>query len=247
MNLLEINDLNVSIGNKKVLDGISLNIKPGEVHALMGPNGSGKTSLSFALLGHPKYKIENGNIKMNGEDITNLSTDKRSNLGIFLGFQHPLELSGVTVRQFLKKISDKANANLSVKEFQAMLNNKIEELKIDDSFISRSLNDGFSGGEKKKCEILQMSILKPKLAILDEPDSGVDIDSLKIIAEGINKIAKENNTGILLITHYNRILNYIKPDFVHVIYNGKIVISGDNKLAEELEENGYEVLLKNEN
>src|SRR3989344_7056358 len=240
--MLEIKNLEINVENKKILDGISLEIKPGEIHALMGPNGSGKTSLSFSVMGHPKYKITNGKIFFNEQDITNLTADKKANLGIFLGFQYPSELSGITIRQFLKKVSDKFNPGLSVKEFQNILGEKSEQLKIDESLISRSLNQGFSGGEKKKCEILQMSILKPKLAILDEPDSGVDIDSLKIIAEGINKIAKENNTGILLITHYNRILNYIKPDFVHVIYNGKIVMSGDNKLAEELEENGYEAL-----
>jgi len=241
--MLEIKNLEINVENKKILDGISLEIKPGEIHALMGPNGSGKTSLSFSVMGHPKYKITNGKIFFNEQDITNLTADKKANLGIFLGFQYPSELSGITIRQFLKKVSDKFNPGLSVKEFQNILGEKSEQLKIDESLISRSLNQGFSGGEKKKCEILQMSIIKPKLAILDEPDSGVDIDSLKILAENIKKIAKENNTAILLITHYNRILNYLKPDFVHIINNGKIVMSGNYNLAEELEQKGYEMVV----
>ncbi len=244
---LEIQNLNASVESKEILKDLSIKINPGEVHALMGPNGSGKTSLSLTIMGHPKYKINKGKILFNNKDITNLSVDERSRLGIFLAFQYPSEISGITITQFLKQAHSKSNKDVSFLEFNNLIKEKMKELNIDPSFATRYLNEGFSGGEKKKNEILQMIMLKPKIAILDEPDSGADVDALKLIAEGINFAKKENNTGILLITHYNRILNYVKPDFVHIIHNGKIVMSGDFRLAAEIENKGYEEVIKNGN
>ena len=199
-------------------------------------------------MGNPKYKITKGTIKFNNKDILNLKVDERARLGIFLGFQYPSELSGVTITQFLKQAYSNLDKNISFLDFNNILKEKMKELNIDYSFIKRNLNEGFSGGEKKKNEILQMNILKPKIAILDEPDSGTDVDALKLIANGINKTVNENNTGILLITHYNRILEYVKPDFVHIIHNGKIILSGDLSLAHQIEEEGYEKIIgvKNE-
>lgn len=237
---LKINNLSVSVENKEIIKCLSLEIKPGEIHVLMGPNGSGKSTLSLALMGHPKYKIDSGNMYINDVLLNSLSSDKRSKLGLFLSFQYPSEVSGVSISQFLRKVSGNSS---DIKDFHKLLKEKANNLKADNSFISRYLNYGFSGGEKKKCEVLQMSIIKPKFAILDEVDSGVDIDSLKVIAENIKSVVKENNTGVLLITHYTRVLDYIKPDFVHVIKDGSIVLSGDNSLANELESSGYEHIL----
>ncbi len=238
---LEIKNLAVTIENKEILKDLSLEIQPGKVYALMGPNGSGKSTLSNSIMGHPKYKITNGKILLNKKDITDLKVNEKAKLGLFLAFQYPSEVSGVTITQFLKQAHSNINKKeLSYLEFNVFLKEKMKQLKIDQTFVSRSLNEGFSGGEKKKNEILQMLILKPKIAILDEPDSGVDIDALKLIANGIKKTIKENNTGILLITHYNRILNYIKPDFVYILKNGRIIKSGNHELAKEIEREGYE-------
>jgi|SRR3989344_1460805 len=239
MNTLEIKDLYVSIDDKEIIKGLNLIIKSNEVHALMGPNGSGKTSLSNVIMGHKKYKITKGNILFNNKDITNLSTHERAKLGLFLAFQYPSEVSGVSTTQFLKQAySSVKKDNLSFNDFNVLVKEKMKLLNME-SFTGRYLNEGFSGGEKKRNEILQMAVLQPNIAILDEPDSGTDIDALKVISDGINEVAK-SGTGILLITHYNRILNYIKPDFVHIISDGKIILSGDFSLAEELESKGYE-------
>lgn len=243
MTELEIKDLHVSIEGKKILNGVNLKIKQGELHALMGPNGSGKTSMAFVLMGHPKYVVEQGEVSLDGTDIKNLTADKRAKLGLFLGFQYPVEVPGVTLKSFLwtayKALHE--NNGASFVDFNEMLNEKIELLEMDKSFITRYVNEGFSGGEKKRAEVLQLAVLKPKIAICDEIDSGTDVDALKIVANGLKKIV-EDGTGILLITHYQRILNHIQPDFVHVIIDGKIVRSGDYNLAKEVEEKGYEAV-----
>lgn len=242
MTELEIKDLCVSVAGKKILNGVNLKIKQGELHALMGPNGSGKSTLSYALMGHPKYKIEGGEILIDGEDITQFKPDKRAKLGLFLGFQYPTEVPGVTLKNFLwKTYRSLNNGNSSFVEFNEMFSGKLRELGMGENFAARYLNEGFSGGEKKRAEVLQLSILKPKIAIMDEIDSGTDVDALKIVANGLKKVVEEN-TGVLLITHYQRILNLVKPDFVHVLVDGKIVKSGDYNLAKEIEEKGYEVV-----
>ena len=243
MTELEIKDLHVSIEGKKILNGVNLKIKQGELHALMGPNGSGKSTLSYALMGHPKYKINEGEILLDGENINQLKPDKRAKRGLFLGFQYPVEVPGVTLKNFLwttwKNLN---NGNSSFVDFNELFSEKLELLGIDKSFATRYLNEGFSGGEKKRAETLQLAVLKPKIAICDELDSGTDIDALKIVADGLKK-AIEENTGILLITHYQRILNHVKPDFVHVLIDGKIVKSGDYTLAKEIEEKGYGAII----
>lgn len=240
--ILEIKDLHVSIEGKKILNGVDLKIKQGELHALMGPNGSGKSTLSYTLMGHPKYKIEKGEIILNEENINQLKADKRAKLGLFLGFQYPVEVPGVTLKNFLwTTYKSLNNGSSSFVEFNEMFAEKLESLGIDKSFATRYLNEGFSGGEKKRAEVLQLAVLKPKIAVMDEIDSGTDIDALKIVAAGLKKSIVEN-TGILLITHYQRILNYVKPDFVHVLVDGRIVKSGNYNLAKEIEEKGYEVI-----
>jgi len=244
--VLEIKNLHVSIEGKEILKGVDLKIKKGETHALMGPNGSGKSTLSFVLMGHPKYKVTKGEILLDGKNILKLSPNKRANLGLFLGFQYPTEIPGVSLFNFLKtsyNSTHEGNGKVSSMEFREILKDKMKTLGIEETFINRNLNEGFSGGEKKRGEILQMAILNPKFSVLDETDSGLDIDSLKIVASSINKISSKEN-GILLITHYQRILRYIKPNFVHVMINGKIVLSGDEKLAEKLEEKGYDFVKK---
>lgn len=244
--MLEIKNLHASVDGKEILKGVDLKINPGEIHALMGPNGSGKSTLSFVLMGHPKYKVTDGEILFDGKKFNDLAPNDRAKLGLFLGFQYPTEISGVSLFNFLKTAYNSLHENngrVSSMEFREILKDKMKLLGVEDSFINRYLNEGFSGGEKKRGEILQMAVLNPKIAVLDETDSGLDVDSLKIVAEGINTIASKQN-GVLLITHYQRILKYIKPDFVHVMIGGKIMKSGGHKLAEELEERGYDFVRK---
>lgn len=244
--LLKIKDLGVEIEGKKIVHGINLEINSGEVHALMGRNGSGKSSFSNTVMGHPAYKIVSGEMIYSGENINTLKTDERAKKGIFLSFQYPLSIPGVTVANFLRQ-ANKAlkGSEASPREFRKLLYEAMDELEIDHGFATRYINDGFSGGEKKRMEVLQMALLKPKLAILDEPDSGLDIDSLKLVADAINKFKQSNpKIGILLITHYHRILEYVKPDKVHVIAEGKVVKSGGPELAREVEDKGYDWLLE---
>ena len=257
MSELEIKDLHVSVEGKTIIKGLNLKIKEGEIHVIMGPNGSGKTSLAYSILGHPKYNIEKGEIIFDGKNILNMKPDERARLGLFLGFQYPMEIQGVSVFNFLRQVFNSTKNNghidsldkkkdlISVMEFRNLLNEKLNSLKMDPSFSKRYLNDGFSGGEKKRTEILQMAVLEPKIAILDETDSGLDVSSIKIVFEGISEIQKSSKMGVLLITHYGRILEYIKPDFVHIMKDGIIVKSGDINLAKEIDMSGYEILGEN--
>ena len=239
---LKIEDLNVRVDGKIILENINMEVNGSEVVALMGPNGSGKTTLANVLMGNNSYELKSGKITLDDTDITNLSTDKRARLGLFLSFQHPPEISGVTISSFLRSIVNlNREKKLSVIEFRKILKENMEFLGIDPEFSQRYLNEGFSGGEKKKMEILQLILLKPKIAVLDEADSGTDIDALKVIANGINK-AKENGTGILIITHYQRILNYVHPDKVKILINGKIKKEGGKDVVEQLEKDGYQAL-----
>ena len=239
---LKINNLRVEIDGKEIINGIDLVINPGETHALMGRNGSGKSTFSNTLMGHPAYKITKGEIVFNDVVINNLKPDARAKLGLFLAFQYPLSIPGVTVANFLRQANKALKQNeISLKDFRKQLYEVMDELEIDHGFATRYINDGFSGGEKKRMEILQMALLKPSLAVLDEPDSGLDIDSLKLVAENIIKYKEKNpEISILLITHYQRILEYIKPHRVHVLSEGKIIESGGAELAHELEKRGYE-------
>ena len=243
--MLNIKNLEASIDNKQILKDLNLVIKPGEVHAIMGPNGSGKSTLANVLSGKNGYDIK-GDINFNGENLSELSTEERAQKGIFLAFQYPLEIPGVNTNIFLKTSLNaikkaKGEKELDAIEFLKLVKQKAGELKFDEKILSRQLNVGFSGGEKKKNEILQMSILNPKLSILDETDSGLDIDALKIVSEGVNAL-RSKESSFLIITHYQRLLEYIKPDFVHVLINGQIVKSGSSELALELESKGYESL-----
>ena len=242
--MLEINNLHASVDGKQILKGIDLKVSPGEVHAIMGPNGSGKSTLSTVIAGHEDFEIDKGEILFEDEDLIDFNTEERAHKGIFLSFQYPVEIPGVTVTNFIKTSINqmrKANgldempANLMLKKIRE----KSDLLKIDSKFLSRSLNQGFSGGEKKRNEIFQMAMLEPKLAILDETDSGLDIDALKIVANGVNML-RNDDTAVVLITHYQRLLDYIVPDFVHVLSDGKIVKSGNKNLAIELEAKGYD-------
>lgn len=243
---LEITNLHASTKDgKEILKGVTLKIKRGEIHAVMGPNGSGKSTLAQVLMGHPGYKITKGSIKLNGKDVAKLTPDKRAKLGLFLGFQYPVEVAGVNYAGFLRMAVNENTTNgnkVSPIAFRKQLGKKAKVLALHDDMTKRFVNEGFSGGEKKKSEILQLAILKPKLAVLDEPDSGLDIDALKYIAKAIN--ALNNPPGLMLITHYQRILNYIKPDFVHILVAGKVVNSGKAGLAKKIEKQGYEKYTK---
>ena len=246
MTFLEVKDLRVSIDGKEILSGLNLNVEKGEVHAIMGPNGSGKSTLANAILGHPKYSVDSGDILVNGESIVKLPTDQRAKKGLFLGFQYPTEISGVGYSHFLRNaynLLGKEDKNrevfLTVREFHEYVKKNLEAVGLDKSFLSRYLNEGFSGGEKKRSEVMQMLVLKPNIAILDEPDSGLDIDAVKAVAESINKLI-ETGAGVIVITHYARILRYMKKlDKVHVVAKGKVIKSGGKELSEELEAKGY--------
>ncbi|MBS3055485.1 MAG: Fe-S cluster assembly ATPase SufC [Candidatus Aenigmarchaeota archaeon] len=246
--MLEIKDLHVSIDGKEIIKGVNLKVEKGKIHAIMGPNGSGKSTLANVLMGHPKYKVEKGSITFDGKNVLVMTPDQRAKAGMFLAFQYPVEVAGVSLFNFLRAAYNSINNGhakniekevISVLDFQKLLKEKVKLLQMDESFIYRHLNEGFSGGEKKRVEILQLAVLNPKIAILDETDSGLDIDSVKIVANGVNDL-KGTDMGVLLITHYQRILKYIKPDYVHVMINGKIVKSGGEDLAEQLEQKGYD-------
>ncbi|RPD91247.1 Fe-S cluster assembly ATPase SufC [Aureibaculum marinum] len=244
--MLKIKNLHANINDKEILKGIDLDIKAGEVHAIMGPNGSGKSTLASVIAGKEEYEVTKGNVILNGEDLDDMAPDERAHKGIFLSFQYPVEIPGVSVTNFIKTaINETRKANkqeeISAKDLLKKIREKAELLEIDRKFLSRSLNEGFSGGEKKRNEIFQMAMLEPKLAILDETDSGLDIDALKIVANGVNKLKNKDN-AIIVITHYQRLLDYIIPDYVHVLHQGKIVKSGGKELALELEEKGYDWL-----
>jgi Fe-S cluster assembly ATP-binding protein len=240
--ILEVKDLHVAVEGKEILKGVSLTVRPGEVHALMGRNGSGKSTLSATLMGHPRYQVTSGTVRYLGEDLLALPVHERAKKGVFLCFQYPQALPGVAVANFLRQ-SVKAVRGEVGKEWRPLVKKNLEFLEVPQSFMTRYVNDGFSGGEKKRLEILQMLLLEPRLAILDETDSGLDIDALKVIAKGINHLRAEGRAQ-LLITHYQRILDYVTPQFVHVLMNGRIVKSGGAELAKELEKRGYEWLEK---
>ena len=242
--MLKIENLQASVDNKSILKGLNLTVKSGEVHAIMGPNGAGKSTLANIIAGKEEYDVTNGTMELNGEDISELSPEERAHNGVFLSFQYPVEIPGVSVTNFIKtSINETRKAkgleDMPAKDMLKMIRKKSELLEIDRKFLSRSLNEGFSGGEKKRNEIFQMAMLEPKLAILDETDSGLDIDALRIVANGVNKLKSKDN-AVILITHYQRLLDYIVPDFVHVLYDGKIVKTGDASLALELEAKGYD-------
>jgi Fe-S cluster assembly ATP-binding protein len=257
---LAIRDLHVNVEGKPILHGVDLTIRQGEVHALMGPNGSGKSTLAYAIAGHPHYEITSGEVLLNGQSILKMEPDQRAKAGVFLAFQYPTAIPGVSMANFLRQAvsavrgyTDRAKQAVAeggsaqplgselipMRDFRKELSTKMEQLHIDPAFARRYLNDGFSGGEKKRAEILQMAMLEPKIAILDETDSGLDIDALRVVAEGVNSLIGAH-LGVLMITHYQRLLNYIRPNFVHVFYNGRVVMSGGPALALELEEKGYE-------
>ena len=253
--MFEIENLHVNIEDKEILKGVNLTINKGEVHALMGPNGSGKSTLAYVIAGHPSYEVTEGSIRYNGNDILELEADERARKGIFLAFQYPTVIPGVSMANFLRMaVTNTRNARveeieaaggsatkMTPREFRRLMKEKMALLKMDDSFATRYLNEGFSGGEKKRAEILQMALLEPTMAVLDETDSGLDIDALRVVSEGVNALAGPE-MGVLLITHYQRLLNYIKPHFIHIMMDGRIVQEGGPELAHELEAKGYELL-----
>ena len=249
MATLEINDLHVTVetehGPREILSGVDLTVKQGETHAIMGPNGSGKTTLAYSIAGHPKYTITRGTVTLDGEDVLAMTVDERARAGLFLAMQYPVEIPGVSISNFLRTSATAVRGEAPklrtwVKEVKAAM----AELQMDPAFAERNVNEGFSGGEKKRHEILQMELLKPRIAILDETDSGLDVDALRVVSEGVNRVRGTGEVGTLLITHYTRILRYIKPDYVHVFAAGKIVKSGGPELADELENEGYEKYAK---
>ncbi|WP_445748247.1 Fe-S cluster assembly ATPase SufC [Polaribacter sp.] len=242
--MLKINNLHAEINGKSILKGLNIHVKAGEVHAIMGPNGAGKSTLANIIAGKEDYEVTEGIIELNGEDISELAPEERAHAGVFLSFQYPVEIPGVSVTNFIKTAINetrkaRGQEDMPAKDMLQKIREKSELLEIDRKFLSRSLNEGFSGGEKKRIEIFQMAMLEPKLAILDETDSGLDIDALRIVANGVNKLKSKDN-AVLVITHYQRLLDYIVPDFVHVLYDGKIVKTGDASLALELEAKGYD-------
>jgi Fe-S cluster assembly ATP-binding protein len=245
MATLEIRDLHVSVdteaGAKEILRGVDLTVKQGETHAIMGPNGSGKSTLAYSIAGHPKYRITSGQVLLDGEDVLAMTVDERARAGIFLAMQYPVEVPGVSVSNFLRTAATAIRGEApKLRTWVKEVNTAMEQLQVDPAFSERSVNEGFSGGEKKRHEILQLELLKPKIALLDETDSGLDVDALRIVSEGVNRVRATGEVGTLLITHYTRILNYIQPDFVHVFAAGKIVESGGPELAQVLEDEGYE-------
>ena len=250
MNTLEIKDLHVSVetkeGSKPILRGVDLTVKSGQTHAIMGPNGSGKSTLAYSLAGHPKYQVTGGEVTLDGENVLEMSVDERAKAGLFLAMQYPVEVPGVSVSNFLRTAKTALDGEAPklrtwIKDVKAAM----EDLRIDAAFAERNVNEGFSGGEKKRHEILQMELLKPKFAVLDETDSGLDVDALRVVSEGVNRAKDSTGAGILLITHYTRILRYIAPDFVHVFVDGKIAEEGGPELAEQLEAEGYDRFLTN--
>lgn len=244
MSVLEIKNLQVSViteaGNKEILRGVDLTVKSGETHAIMGPNGSGKSTLAYSIAGHPKYLITGGSVTLDGNDVLEMSVDERAKSGLFLAMQYPVEVPGVSVSNFLRTAVTAIRGEApKVRTWVGEVKEAMASLNIDTAFSERNVNEGFSGGEKKRHEILQMELLRPKIAILDETDSGLDVDALRIVSEGVNRVKANSDLGVMLITHYTRILRYIKPDFVHVFANGKIVEAGGPELADKLEEQGY--------
>jgi Fe-S cluster assembly ATP-binding protein len=250
MSKLEIRGLKVVVntenGQKEILKGVDLTVNSGETHAIMGPNGSGKSTLAYSIAGHPKYEITGGTVHLDGQDILEMSVDERAKAGLFLAMQYPVEVPGVSVSNFLRTAATALRGEApNVRKWVGEVKEAMASLKMDPAFAERSVNEGFSGGEKKRHEIMQLELLKPRIAILDETDSGLDVDALKIVSEGVNRAKASNDLGVLLITHYTRILRYIKPDFVHVFANGRIVEEGGPELADKLEEHGYEEYVSN--
>lgn len=248
MSTLEIKDLHVSIeteqGSKDILKGVSLTISSGEIHAIMGPNGSGKSTLASTIAGHPRYEVTSGSITLDGEDVLEMGVDERAQAGLFLAMQYPVEVPGVTMTNFLRTAKTAIEGEApKLRTWTKEVKEAMAKLRIDADFASRNVNEGFSGGEKKRVEILQLELFKPKFAVLDETDSGLDIDALRVVSDGVNRAHGENNMGTLLITHYTRILNYIKPDYVHVFVDGRVAEQGGPELADELEANGYDRFL----
>jgi Fe-S cluster assembly ATP-binding protein len=246
--VLEINDLHVAIEGKEILKGVNLTLRQGEVHALMGPNGSGKSTLSYALMGHPNYEVTQGTVTLDGVNLLDLEAEDRAKAGLFLAFQYPTSIPGVTVANFLRHAVTnirhperlEGHDLMPMRDFRKELRTEMDELGMDPEFARRYLNEGFSGGEKKRAEVLQLAMLRPAFAILDETDSGLDIDAVRVVSEGVNRVAAKNGTGLLVITHYQRILNYIKPQFIHILFGGRIVESGGPELVDQLEREGYD-------